>query len=531
MGVRCLLCSCWWLILAMTSVIGQEPEPPREDPAVIPAQFVQPGDVGTKPQAALVADPPSPVVRVQVRVPSHMAPGKDITYKLIVSNTSMADAYRVVLRNPIPAGIAQVVKADPKPDKADLLPGQQVPKELIWNIGSLPHGEKREIELVFRPTGDIKEIRNQAFVSFEHGQAVVTRIDKPKLQVTMQTPKQATTGDPIPVRVEVVNTGRVPINDVELVEDVTKGFEFSADPESEKTANPQQRLWKLGTLAPGQRRVIEYRLTGKQAGELLASTMVRSKDTPEGERAESTTKVHTAAMTVDLQGSPTIGGGESASYTITVKNTGTLPLASIRVTAAIPKDCKVTRMTANGQRFRDSLVWTIPDKDGGPLKPGEAYEVRFKLSAETTGRRTIRAAAEAGKGLEQTAECVTVFQGTAVLQWGDVKVDRVQIQTGSQALLTVRIRNRGSEPATGVRLRVELPPELISVETTPQAQTAANELVFAPITVKPGADETYTITVRGVKEGQTGVRLKLEAEALGGAPLTKEQEIQVRGSR
>jgi len=107
----------------------------------------------------------------------------------------------------------------------------------------------------------------------------------------------------------------------------------------------------------------------------------------------------------------------------------------------------------------------------------------------------------------------------------------VQIQTGSQALLTVRIRNRGSEPATGVRLRVELPPELISVETTPQAQTAANELVFAPITVKPGADETYTITVRGVKEGQTGVRLKLEAEALGGAPLTKEQEIQVRGSR
>ena len=216
MGVRRSIVSSWWMLLAVAPVLAQEPEPPREDPAVVPAQFVQPGPESAKPLAAAVSDPPSPVVRVQVRVPSHVAPGKDIVYKLIVTNTSTADAYRVTVRNPIPAGILQVVKAEPKPDKSD-------PKELTWNIGSLQHGQMREIELVLRPAADAKEIRNQAFVSFEHGQAVLTRIDKPKLQVTMQTPKQATTGDPIPVRVEVVNTGRVAINDVELIEDVSKG--------------------------------------------------------------------------------------------------------------------------------------------------------------------------------------------------------------------------------------------------------------------------------------------------------------------
>ena len=46
---------------------------------------------------SVVADPPTPVVRIQVRVPANVAPGKDIPYKLIVTNTSAANAYRECL--------------------------------------------------------------------------------------------------------------------------------------------------------------------------------------------------------------------------------------------------------------------------------------------------------------------------------------------------------------------------------------------------------------------------------------------------
>lgn len=526
------------LVLASSLRTASADEPrdlPPGEPELIPAQFTQPsfdptgGTPGNLTSLSAVADPPSPLVRIQVRVPSHAAPGKDITYKIVVTNSSAADAYRVMVRNPLPPGVAQVVKAEPKPDKADPTPGSPLPKEIVWNLGTMSRGQQREIELVLRPTPETKEIRNQAFVTFEHGQAVVTKIDKAKLAVRKATSKQALQDEPIAVRVEVTNNGRVPITDVELVEDISKGLEFAPGTEGDRTNNPQQRLWKIGTMRPGERKLIDYRLVAKNTGDLLTSSVVKSPDAPEGDRAESTIKIVNAGLTLDLSGPPTAVGGESALYEVVVRNTGSLPLNTIKLTVAVPEDCKITRMTANGQRYRDQLVWTIPDKEGGPLRPGESYTVRFKMLAETGGVRTVRALAESGK-IEQAREVKTNFQATAMLQW-TASLDPPSLATGREGLLTVRVRNQGGDAARNVRLRVELPKEVKLVEATPRNQAGASEVIFDNLTIPANGSEEFTVTYKAAQPGQGWFVLKLAADALGDKPLVKEQAVTITAAR
>jgi len=148
---------------------------PIEDPNIEPAQFSQPGTLPavspTPSVPRVVADPPSPVVRILVRVPADAAPGDDLKYIITVQNVSQADAHQVAVRNPIPEGVLQVGKVEPQPD-AKLT----TDKQLGWSFGTLKAGEKKTIELAFKTKPDVKEIKNLAYVRFEHGEAVTTKI-------------------------------------------------------------------------------------------------------------------------------------------------------------------------------------------------------------------------------------------------------------------------------------------------------------------------------------------------------------------
>src|SRR5262245_25717012 len=121
-GVAIAVVGAAWAVLAFSAPAQQSGEPkalptpgvfaPKEgetpppltfeEPDVQPAQFTVPGATTPAPATRLVADPPTPVVRIQVRVAADSPPGDDIKYQIIVQNTSMADAHAVTVRNPIP---------------------------------------------------------------------------------------------------------------------------------------------------------------------------------------------------------------------------------------------------------------------------------------------------------------------------------------------------------------------------------------------------------------------------------------------
>lgn len=534
-----------WAVVALTAPAQNPAEPGRLDfpnlpttpapkeekypPLVVPddeieqAQFKQraPGQPGQPPRPAVnVADPAHPVVAIRVRVPADMMPGDDIKYTITVQNVSAADAHSVSVRNPLTAD-AEFVKAEPKPSEA-------TDKQLVWNIGTLKAGKSQTVELTLRPKPNVAELKSLAYVKYEHGQAVTTKIAKPTVKVTKFAPKQTVRDETYRVRVQVENTGKIPAEGVRILENLPATAEMepvTAGAKRVPQAEGQQWSWEVATLQPGERRVIEYKVTAREAKDVFTLTSVTGTRVVADRPAEARTQVLIPGLEVKLAG-PTgvVNPGESAKYEIVVRNTGTLPSTNVKVTGTIPADCKPTLKTDGGQLFRDSVVWTLPR-----LEPGEAQSFRYGVKASTTGRRVVVASASDARGTRAAQELATVFSGTAALVW-ETKFDPQTVRVGRQGTFTVRVKNEGGEAAQKVRLLIDVPDNVSVVQSTPKGRVEGNAIQFGAESIPGYGEMTYTLTFEGKKADQAWFKLRLYADYLGDQPLQTEKMVEVIGN-
>ena len=506
---------------------AEEKLPPLviHDENIEPAQFQQPAPGGGPAAGAggSVPDPAAPVVRIKVRVPADVPPGDDIKYVITVQNASSAAAHSVSVRTPLSAD-AEFVKAEPPADK----PGSgDKPNQPVWSFGTLKGGDSKVIELTLRAKPNATELKTLAYVKFEHGEAVTTKIGKPTVKVVKSAPKQAVRDETYTVRVQVENTGKVPAEGVRVLENVPASAEVepvTAGAKRVQQAEGQQWVWEFARLRPGERKVIEYRVTPRQAKDVFTLTSVTGEKLTADKPAEARTQVLVPGLEVKLAG-PTgvVNAGESAKYEIVVRNTGTLPSTKLKVTGTIPADCKPTSKTDGGQLFRDSVVWQVPR-----LEPGEAQSFRFAIKANTTGRRVVVGSASDARGTRAAQELATVFAGTAALVW-ETKFDPLTVQVGKQGVFTVKVKNAGGEPARNVRVRVEVPDNVSVVQTTPKVRIDNNVLDFGPDEIAGYGESAYTLTFQGKKADQAWFRVRMTADCLGDGPMETQKMVEVIG--
>lgn len=501
-----------------------------EDANVQPAQFTLPGGpVGTPATATRpISDPPAPTVRIQVRVAADSAIGDDIKYLITVQNTSAADAHGVTVRNPLSDAILEPVKAEPEWDKTKSVLTNTGRKQLVWYFGTLSAGKSKTIELTLRPKPDATDVKNLAYVQFEHGEAVTTRLSKPTIKVSKTASRQAVRDEPYRVRVVLENSGKVIAENIHVAENVPETAEFEAITKGAKrTAQPtgQQWIWEIAKLMPGERKTIEFQITARSEAEALMLTNVSAAKGVE-ERAEARTQVLVPAISVKLTGPVgVVNPGESAKYEITVRNTGTLASTNVKVTGTIPGDCKPTMKTEGGQLFRDVLQWTIPR-----LEPSEAQSFRFGIKASTTGQRVIAAAASDSRGLRADDKLSTVFQGAPALVW-ESGPNPPAISVGGQGTFTIKVRNNGGEAARNVQLEVDLDrPEAVSLgQITPNARAAGGRLLFNAVDIPAYGEINYTIAYTARQATQVWFKLKITADCLGDRPMQTEKALEITG--
>jgi uncharacterized repeat protein (TIGR01451 family) len=522
------------VVVTVACAVGQEPPGllpstlPRAvpDEGILPAQAVVPNIRPTTVAPSAAVNPVAvPVVSLDVIVPQAAAAAAGIPCKLIVKNNSNADAYSVQVRVPTARlAASEILKVTPTPVQ---VPNQQS-RQYVWKFPTLRAGESKTISFDLKPDATLVnngELGLKGFVSFEHGVEVVTKLGTADLVLEKTAPKDAGTGESIPVSVRIRNNGAVPLHDLKLIETVSAGYPFAEGTGGEEGVNPQQRVWKLGTLQPGETRPVSYRLVANKAGDVQMSSAV---STAEGNQKtkEAVTKVMTAGLSVKLTGPREVTPGEPATYAISVKNTGELPMRNVRVSGAVPDGCRATKMTNGGRMGRDRIDWVVPE-----LKPGVAYDVRFSLVGDAAGKRTVTAVAVDSRGKEVTDTRETSFAASADLHW-ESYAEPTSLAVGKTGAFTVRVKNSGGDAARNVTLKVELPPEIRRTAIRPRdAKEGGQEIVFKPETIPSGATRDFVIEFKAEKPGRAYFNLRLEADALGDKPMLADKMIVVTQQR
>lgn len=508
-------------LLAVLAVAGAAGGQPPPDPDVQPAQFTEPvpvpnpvpvGGIGPR---GLPAMPPTPVVQVMVLAPRDAHGEKPIEYTIRVVNQTGARANGVRVRVPWPDGADQITKAEPN------IPGTKG-KELVWSLGTLDGNSTTTITFSVKPVAGAAELSVRAYVQFEHGQQVVTKLSAPKLMLKADAPKQGSADTPVPVRLTVSNTGRVPAVDTKLTVTISPGFEFAKEDGGEATKEPNQRVWEVGTLPPGGNRTLNLRVRPKDGRELTLLAGVNSSNAA-ADKAEAKVKVLESGLKLTLDGDPKTVNG-MASYTAVVRNTGGLPLTNVRISGSIPDDCRPAGKTSGSRITPTAIEWVIPR-----LAPDEAYEVRWRLESTGSGRRTVRAVATAG-AIEDKGSVETVFVGSPQLSWTQ-KFDQGSIRVDQRAMLTVTVSNRGTAAATG-RVTIDLP-ESVSFEagTPKDAKRDGRRVSFPAEAVGPGETREYTLSFKGESAGPAYFEMQLDGDGLDGKPLTARKAVEVTGRR
>jgi uncharacterized repeat protein (TIGR01451 family) len=486
------------------------------------------------PSQAGVSDPPTPVVQLRIRVAAVIAPGAEIEYRITAENPSRAEAHHVIVSNPVPAN-ARFVRSTPEPTTPA--------PNLTWNLGTLPPCSSREIVLVLASTANT-DVANCARVTFEHGQCVMTRIEKPAgLSIRNCGPSQAGVNETIPFQIAVSNRGTVPLTNVHVLVKLGDGLTHSS--------GRNTLAFSVGTLQPGQCEPVQYQVTATRPGRLCCHAGV-SADGGVFDETESCVTVVTASPLVPIPapgpgGTPPPGGvpapaqvppvppgklvlavqgppqryiNRPATYQITVSNPGPGPITNVVVTDFLPAGTNAVTISDAGRRVGEQVQWLI-----GTVPAGGKRTVQIALQAGQPAIVINRATATADGGLMAQAEAKTTFEGATGLTF-DIESKDNPVDVGAQTTYIVTVLNQGNIPANKVQITITLPEQVQFLggrgPTDPKQE--GRVVTFEPLdSLKPRSEMRYEINVKAIKEGEAKVRVELRADQLGNQPIIREQ--------
>jgi uncharacterized repeat protein (TIGR01451 family) len=495
---------------ASTPVDSTQMEKSKEPASsgVVPAQFTTPAAPKSAAPTVLYPEPPTPVVRISVKGVDTAPSGQELTFKLIVTNTSEARAHNVIVRCPVPKN-AKLIKALPQPNTEG--------KELEWQLETLDANSSRTIEVVFKPNDDVSEISVVGRVQFEHGRVVKTRIASPNLQMKKTGPAEGILHTPMTYRIVVSNPGRVPVTDIQVVDSLPDGLEYvqesmTALPVSKVGPAPNQRTWEIGTMRPSESRTIEYRVLPRKTGEWTSEAIATGSGAQV--KAGCNTAVQEARLTLQVTGpaNDKATANVPTPYLIHVHNTGTAILHNVRVSCAFPSEMRLAKASNGGQMFKDAVQWLLPK-----LGPKESKELSVSVTAPSAGLRDVVVSARADRGLEQRKKVPTVFEGIPALNWQTEGTPVAAV--GQEIAYTITVTNPGSAPARNVKISVDLPDSVEFRQALPGFQRGPSAIFFNPLEIQPKQSVALKVVVNARKAGEARFHFELNAEGMSSGPL------------
>jgi uncharacterized repeat protein (TIGR01451 family) len=457
--------------------------------------------------------------------PKEVPVGGTVTYRIDVRNPSDLSARLLTVTDSIAPSLT-LVGSNP--------PATVAGTNLTWQLGDLPAGQSRSLEVTFR-TSQAGVINNCATVRSADGvsaqDCAATTVTSPNVELTMAAPQQVAVGEEVAFVATITNRGSTPATGIVLVDRFEDGLKH------ESAASPIENK-SLGTLAPGEVRKVIVRLRAVAPGRWCNTMDMTGDNGNRGSAQACVTAVATSAAAVPpavvppstptTQNLPKLSVvkkankaraaiGETVLFTIEIANVGTVRATGLRLEDIYDLSIQPTAATNGVQRRsdRDSrLFWDIP-----VLEPGQ--QARFEVSAVAAvgGPRICNIATltcQEGTRAEDSQVCIEVLSAQSTLAV-EIVDSRRRISVGELQTYTITLRNLTNVSDRNVALTVLLPEQSISAGQ-PQGGGAKIEgfrvIRFDPIAeLRPNETRTFTVTASAQAVGTATAKATVVSQA------------------
>lgn len=440
-------------------------------------------------------------IRVTARQPNLCLLGDQYVLDLCVE--AFQDVCDVTINTTLPEGVT-FLSSDPEAE----VDGSKV----TWKLSHMDKNEHRGIRINLRceREGCLKA----CFCVTATPVAFCTIVcAKPVLTCHKCGPAEAFPGEMLHYTITVANKGTCTAREVLVTDIVPVGLEH---------ASGQNMLaFKIGDLAPCQTKTVNLCLRAASRGKFCNRAVVTACNAYESS-CESCVEVLQYGCTVTKDGPKEVKIGQSADYTIVVKNTGDRPLTDVIVTDDAPNSTAI--VSAKGASVTGNrAVWRI-----NSINAGEEITIPVTLTTCTPGYYCNKVHVTNAQGKCCAAESCTRWRGTPSINVCVKDLDS-PVCVGEMTSYNVTILNQGSEPDHNVRLTLRFPEGIAPVSATgaTAAQVSGQTVTFAPLqSLNSRQTVEYRIDGRAKKRGDSRIKVEVMSESLA-TPLVEEESTVV----
>lgn len=507
----------------------QDPKPGKTDIAI---EILKPDEDPTKSARVVGRSKTSvewvaPGLGLELVAPKSVGVNRDASVTLVATNTGKVEGSPGRIEAWFQQGL-DVGGATPVPDqKRDAF-------NMAWTLPPLAPGQKHEIKIPVRATeqGDFTlaaAVRTDDGLEAKKSTSVA--VGQAGMKLTLDPGYVATIGERVPIKLTVSNPGTVPLNTATAFVSFGGGLEHdTGDPQVEAT---------VGTVPPGESRVVTVPLIARKAGQYRVLARVRSGEV--SDEQETLVDVRRMELAATIAGPERLTPGGEGTYEIGVSNRGDATVPNVTVRVALPRELSAKSVNQDGTiSSPTTAVWRI-----GDVPPGTSKVVKVTAAAERTldrGAITVTAAsgdapkpndpnsllAAALTSVKTDASVSVRGEPALLLELAD---PRQSVPVGRRAAYQVLVRNEGTGPAENVKVTVVVPDEFANVHGSgadrEPVKPEGNKLYFPVLKEIPaGRTATFLVEVEGAKAGDARVRAEVLADSLT-KPLSEEQSTKV----
>ncbi len=440
-------------------------------PETLPAREARSTTTTVRSEPATVVSEPQRPVITSGAIGSRFDSNLYTVEKTLLSSAQVGENYQYRLRVTALENITKIHVVEHLPEGLDFVganPDSRLAgRDLTWKYPSLAKGEYLDHIITVKPTRE-GNFLTSSMVCVDPIVVLPLFAGSPRLEIAKTGPASAELGSPTAFTITVRNAGTAPARDVVVTDMLPSGLSHAS--------GERQVVTPVGTLAPGESKVINIPLTANSRGTHTNTARATALNLQPVD-SSTTVSVVQSKIGVTKTGPASEYVFKNATYRINVTNEGDTTLTNVDVIDELPRG---TSVVSGGDARSGRVAWNIPT-----LAPGQSVGYDITLTTSTPGSTTNAVTARASNGVSAVAKATTMWEGApgVLTELVDTKDP---IKVGESTVYEIKITNQGTLKPVNAQLKLTLSANLRATSATGDAQgTIEGQVVTFPEVIIP----------------------------------------------